>query len=288
MFFIKKSIKNNKWRIFLSLIYALGLIGIGLVLFGKASPWWLLAALIWSKIVQLIGHSIGMHRYFSHKSFKTSRLGEDVMAWFSVPLGIGSPIQYARNHRFHHRAVDTENDLHSPVNDGKILTAIGAWAFHDVNWFMNKGTENVRDLLVQPTFRWINKRYYWIWYSALLSTALIDWRISIYLLAMPSFIFHLELNIFVNTIGHSWGYRNFKTKDLSRNNKWVQLWTLGEGLHNNHHARPSLFDFAAKPDESDISAWVIRKFFIYERPVPTEIVRPAVFSRTENLSNASI
>lgn len=271
VFALKVFLKKNKWRIFLSIIYAVSLAGIGLVVAEKAHWGWLLAALVWSKCFQLIGHSIGMHRYFSHRSFRTTKLGEDIMAWFSVPLGIGSPIQYARNHRFHHRAVDSEHDLHSPHNDGKLRTLVGAWAFHDVDWFLAKGTENVRDLLRQPTFNFINDWYYTIWYGALALAFLADWRVAVFLLALPSFIFHIELNVFVNTIGHSWGYRNFETADHSRNNKWVQLWTLGEGLHNNHHARPYLASFAAKEDESDISAWVIRRFF----ETAAKEVRPA-------------
>lgn len=261
MFALRVFLKKNKWRIFLSTIYVVSLFGIGAVLFGRAHWAWLFAALIWSKTFQLIGHSIGMHRYFSHRSFRTSKFGENVLAWFSVPLGIGSPIQYARNHRYHHRAVDGEADLHSPHNDGKFLTLIGAWAFHDVDWFLAKGTENVRDLLRRPTLKFINDWYYTMWLAVLAITFAIDWRIAVFLVALPSFIFHLELNIFVNTVGHSWGYRNFETEDQSRNNKWVQAWTLGEGLHNNHHARPYSYTFAVKTDESDISAWMIRKFF---------------------------
>ena len=257
---MKTFITQNKWRIFLSLIYGISLYGIFQLIFAQVSIYWFIAALVWSKIVQVIGHSIGMHRYFSHHSFDTTPTGEKVMAWFSFLLGIGSPIQYARNHRHHHRAVDTKNDLHSPTNDGKLKTALGFWAFHDVTWFLNKGTENVRDLVRHPTYKFINNWYYTMWYTLLVISFLINWKIAVFLVAMPSFIYHMELNIFVNCIGHSWGYRNFDTNDTSRNNKWVQHWTLGEGLHNNHHEHCHLYDFAVKKDESDFSAWIIEKF----------------------------
>lgn len=255
-----KFINQNKWRIFLSLIYAGSLFGLFQVITGGVSLWWLTVALIWSKIIQLIGHSIGMHRYFSHKSFDTTPRYEKIMAWFSFLLGIGSPIQYARNHRFHHRVVDQPNDLHSPSNDGKIKTALGLWAFHDVDWFMRRGTEYVRDLITHPTYKFINNWYYTMWYSLMAISLIISWKILIFLVIMPSFIYHMELNIFVNCIGHSWGYRNFNTKDTSTNNQWVQTWTLGEGLHNNHHAHCHLYDFAVKKNEWDVSAWVIEKF----------------------------
>ncbi|CAB4122165.1 OLE1 Fatty-acid desaturase [uncultured Caudovirales phage] len=253
-------IKQNKWRILLGIIYASAILGIGLAIAGMASLWWLLAGLVTSKIVQLIGHSIGLHRFFSHKSFDTTKTWENVMAWVSILLGIGSPIQYARNHRFHHRTSDTKDDIHSSHFDGRISTALGLWAFHDVSWFMTKGTEATRDLMSNPTLRFINKHYYPIWYSLIAITLLIDWRITLYLLMLPSFIFHLEVNGMVNTACHIWGYRNFETKDYSRNLKWVAYWMMGEGYHNNHHARPHLWDCGVKEDEWDGSAWFIEKF----------------------------
>jgi stearoyl-CoA desaturase (delta-9 desaturase) len=95
---------------------------------------------------------------------------------------------------------------------------------------------------------------------------LIDWHITLYLLALPSLIYHFELNMFVNCSGHSWGYRNFDTTDESKNSKLVQYWTLGEGLHNNHHAHAQLYNFAVKKGESDISAWFIDKFLAIDGP----------------------
>lgn len=253
-------IKQNKWRILLTLIYTTAIVGIFLAASGYVSFWWLLAGLVWSKTMQMVGHAIGLHRYFSHKCFDTTRAWENVMAWTSVLCGIGSPIQYARNHRYHHRASDTEKDLHSPLVDNPIGNAFGLWAFHDVNWFMDKGTESVRDLMNDPTLKFINAWYYPIWYSLIAITLFIDWRITVYLLALPSFIFHIEVNTCVNTACHIWGYRNFETKDASRNLKWVAWWMQGEGFHNNHHARPHLYDCAVKRDEFDASAWFIEKF----------------------------
>ena len=60
-------IKQNKYRLFLSIIY---IVGIGSIIFAfiNVSPLWLLAALLWNKIIELVGHNIGMHRYFTHKS----------------------------------------------------------------------------------------------------------------------------------------------------------------------------------------------------------------------------
>lgn len=263
---VLKKINTNKYRLFLGTIYLVSFYAIGLILFGDVSAWWLLAALVWSKIIQLIGHSVGMHRYFSHKSFNTTLNGERLMAWTSLLLGVGSPIQYARNHRQHHKVVDKPTDWHSPKNDGRLYTALGIWEFNSLSWFMERGGMTPRDLLVHPTYRFIHDHYYKIWGALTAITLLINWHITLYLLAVPSFIYHIELNVWVNCVGHSWGYRNFDTEDQSRNNQWVQTFSLGEGLHNNHHAHAQLYDFAVKKGESDISAWFIEKFLAVPGP----------------------
>ena len=42
----------------------------------------------------------------------------------------------------------------------------------------------------------------------------------------------------VNSVTHMWGYRNYETDELSRNNLLVGYLSAGEGWHNNHHADP--------------------------------------------------
>jgi fatty-acid desaturase len=42
----------------------------------------------------------------------------------------------------------------------------------------------------------------------------------------------------VNSFTHLWGYRNYETRDNSKNNYWVAAIATGEGWHNNHHADP--------------------------------------------------
>jgi len=42
----------------------------------------------------------------------------------------------------------------------------------------------------------------------------------------------------VNSISHMYGYRNYETRENSRNNCLVALATSGEGWHNNHHVDP--------------------------------------------------
>jgi stearoyl-CoA desaturase (delta-9 desaturase) len=258
-------LKTNEYRIFLSIIYILSFYGI-YKLFVDVSLWWLLIAAVWSKFIQLFGHSIGMHRYFAHKNFNTTPAKEKFLAWISVFLGVGSPIQYARNHRQHHRVADQLIDYHSPVNDGKFYTMLGIWEFNNLQWFIEHGGITPRDLLINSTYRFIHDNYYKMWYVAIIITALVDIRITIYVLALPSLLTHIDFNVLTNYVGHAWGYRNFDTPDQSKNNKWVHLISPGEGFHNNHHAHPYLYDFAVKKNEIDSTAQLIEKLFAVDGP----------------------
>ena len=64
----------------------------------------------------------------------------------------------------------------------------------------------------------------------------------------------------VNSICHKFGYRTFQTKDQSRNNVLISLFTFGEGFHNNHHAFPQSAQFGRTRWESilDSGYWVVR------------------------------
>lgn len=257
---LSKKINTNKFRLFLLFIYTFGLYAVYRC-FTDVSVWWIVAGIVWAKIVILIGHNIGMHRLFSHMSFDTNRLGENIIAWFSVLVGVGSPIQYARNHRFHHLHSDKPLDWHSPKNDGYLFTMFGLWQFRPLSWFMQRGGMMPRDLLYHPTYKFIHDNYYLIWATLLSVTCLIDWRIALYLVIFPSFFYHMEVNLFTNCICHGLGYRNFNTPDGSTNNKWLQWWMMGESLHNNHHGKSNLYDFAVKRGEFDFSGWVAEKLF---------------------------
>ena len=64
----------------------------------------------------------------------------------------------------------------------------------------------------------------------------------------------------INSITHLFGSRPFETRERSRNNAWLVIPTLGEGLHNNHHAFPESAMFGLRWWHLDIGGWVILLF----------------------------
>ena len=55
----------------------------------------------------------GYHRYFSHRSFKASRLVQFLLALGGTLCLQKGPLWWAANHRVHHRYADRPTDLHS-------------------------------------------------------------------------------------------------------------------------------------------------------------------------------
>jgi stearoyl-CoA desaturase (delta-9 desaturase) len=68
----------------------------------------------------------------------------------------------------------------------------------------------------------------------------------------------------VNGIGHAWGYRNYESKDHSRNFFPAGLLFGGEELHNNHHADPRSARFRRRWFEFDVG-WIYIKLMSWVR-----------------------
>ncbi len=174
----------------------------------------------------------GYHRYFAHRSFKTSRPFQFVlgfMATTSVQKGV---LWWAAHHRNHHRFSDTPADIHSPQQRGFWWSHVG-WILSDQ--YQETELDRIRDFAKFPELRWLNR-----WHLAppvALAAALLlagGWSalvwgffVSTVLLWHGSFC--------VNSLAHVFGRRRYQTTDSSRNSLLIALITMGEGWHNNHH-----------------------------------------------------
>lgn len=188
------------------------------------------------------------HRYFSHKTFRTSRAVQFVFAVIGAACVQRGPLWWAAHHRNHHRNADTALDPHSPTVYGFLWSHMG--------WFLTPRAfrtelERVPDLAKYPELRWLDR--YDIAVPVLLAVALYflgvllqhvapQWHTSGAQMLVWGFfvstivLFHATVTI--NSLAHRWGSRRYATHDDSRNNVWLALITFGEGWHNNHHFFP--------------------------------------------------
>lgn len=206
--------------------------------------WIVCAVLYFGRMFWITG---GYHRYFAHKSYKTSRWFQFVIAFMAQTSAQKGALWWAAHHRHHHRHSDTPKDPHS-------MKLYGFWYSH-VGWIIGpdyKETDfkTIGDYAKYPELVWLNKHYLVppvtlaIFVMALgawvnggspllmfthhgLSTLFIGFFLSTVLLYHGTFS--------INSIMHKFGKQRYESGDESKNSLWLALLTMGEGWHNNHH-----------------------------------------------------
>jgi stearoyl-CoA desaturase (delta-9 desaturase) len=231
---------------------------LSIVLAFTNSLWWLLlASFVWAKIVHFVFLQIGLHRYFAHNSFTTGRYRHLFLAAGSILTGQGSPITWSINHLYHHKNSDTDQDIHSPKH---------GWLHTALLWPLQGKAVGIspKHLVKDKPVMWIHNHYFSIWTVLFTLTLIIDWKFCLYGLVAPAGWSLLYSNIVGYLINHSkfpGSYQTFETGDNSWNNKWVQCFQIGEGLHNNHHYNMKAYNQAMRPGEFDPAAKIVDIFF---------------------------
>ena len=243
-------ILSTEYKIKLLLIFNHIVFIIGLF---YASTYWLLLTVVGWILINRIGGEIALHRYFSHKSFETTKIKEIILFVLSIFNCVGSPMMWVGIHRKHHAKSDTDDDPHGNQSILKIWSTF--WKPYHIE------TKYLIDLMKDPTHRFFHKNYFKILIATYVALGLIAWQIPVFLISGSSLI-TLHSAGLVNTFCHKYGYRNFNTKDNSTNNTLVNIITLGSGLHNNHHAAPMNYSNKVKNSEYDLPGWIIEKFFV--------------------------
>jgi stearoyl-CoA desaturase (Delta-9 desaturase) len=182
--------------------------------------------------VRMFFVTAGYHRYFSHRSFKTSRWFQFVIAFMATSSTQKGVLWWAAHHRHHHRFSDQEEDLHSPTLFGFFWAHVG-WILSDR--YNETRFDYIADFAKFPELRWLNK-YFLVPPIVLgVATFLIGgWGMLIWGFFLSTvLVWHDTFTI--NSLSHLFGRRRFETDDTSRNNWLLAIMTLGEGWHNNHH-----------------------------------------------------
>lgn len=254
---ILKNLKEN---------HSLIIITLPMIAMGLFAGYSLAISFSWDKLllvclgyffINIIGVTAGLHRYFSHKSFKASRGKEILMLYASTLSGQGSPVWWVALHRgYHHRKSDTLMDPHSPIH--------GFW--HSIFlWIFRIKVDSISfryavDAMRNKDVMWFSTHYTKIWLISNILFGLISIEFMLFFSMLPAFITLITYNL-TNSINHmGFGYSNFNTRDNSKNVIWIWPLVLGECWHNNHHGRPGNYHFGIKWWEFDPSGLFIRVF----------------------------
>lgn len=213
---------------------------------------YVLSSIITFYALSILGISMTLHRYYTHKSFEMNSLLHWVFTSIAIIAGRGSPLGWVYIHRLHHATSDTEKDPHSPhFNKFKI---VGFKPTYDeskkINYFI------VKELLTKTHIN-IDKYYMLFILSYIILLGLINLNLIFYLWALPVFAVSVSQLAF-NYFAHKHGYRNFATKDHSTNNAYLWPFILGDAWHNNHHSNPAVVTTRIKWWELDPVDFIIR------------------------------
>ena len=262
-------------------VVRVGVIGVPLAGLGLAG--WLAwgGALHWQDLVVLAivysltgaGITVGYHRLFTHRSFKTTRAMRALFAVLGSMAVEGSVIEWVATHRKHHAFSDRSGDPHSPHADHAPgwRGAVRGLVHAHVGWmFRGKDQANprryARDLVADVDLRFISRTFP-LWVVAGLA---LPFGLGVALTgsvvggltgllwggAVRIFLLH-HATFSINSLCHFFGRAPFGTGDESRNLVWLAPITFGEAWHNNHHAFPTSARHGLGRRQPDPGAWLI-------------------------------
>jgi stearoyl-CoA desaturase (Delta-9 desaturase) len=196
---------------------------------------WSWQAAVWlasSYVLRMFTVTGVYHRYFSHRTYKTSRVAQFIFALIGVTSVQKGPLWWASHHRRHHKHSDTPEDIHSPRQRG-------FWWSH-MFWilaerYQTADLSNLKDFTKYPELRFLDRFEQAIVVVAAAILFAVGGATALFWGFFVPTVLVWHATFAINSLAHVWGGRRYQTTDDSRNNALLALVTLGEGWHNNHH-----------------------------------------------------
>jgi stearoyl-CoA desaturase (delta-9 desaturase) len=269
--------------------------GICLAAFWVGFSWTAMLTAIVLYFVRMFAITGFYHRYFSHRTFKTSRAGQFIFGVLGATAVQRGPIWWAAHHRHHHIFSDKPSDVHSPSQHGFVWSHMG--------WFLSRqhlqpDFSRVKDLMKYPELRFLDR-------FDVLVPVVFALGVFLFGVLLQQLAPHLGTNGWqmliwgffistvatyhgtytINSLSHVFGKQRYRTGDTSRNNLWLALLTLGEGWHNNHHHYPAATRQGFYWWEIDVTYYLLKLMsftgLIWDlRPVPYAIRESTLHAAT--------
>jgi stearoyl-CoA desaturase (delta-9 desaturase) len=208
-----------------------------LVVSGTVTPAWLLLTFVVYLAIQL-SVSVGLHRYYAHRSFECSKFWQYFFAIVGTLSFHGSPIAFVHVHHAHHKYADTDKDSH-----------VAGWQFFFLRRYRVPEGMNSRTLirLARDPFQ-----LFLLEYSAALCLLLLGILFLISpTLALFGYVTPLGLYFFFTAIHQTTSHTHKGPRDM----QWLELlMPICEWRHAYHHKHPTRWDWGTL----DMGAYLIR------------------------------
>jgi len=238
---------------------------------GRGLSWVDVTLMVVMYVFSGLGVTVGLHRYFTHGSFRAKRWLKIVMAVAGSVAIEGPVVRWVADHRRHHAFSDREGDPHSPWRYGESVGALtkGLWYAHS-GWLFDREQTNPRkyapDLIKDKDVAAVSRYFPALVAASLLVPPLVgglvtwSWQGALTAffwasLVRVAMLHHVTWSI--NSICHAVGKQPFKSRDRSGNVWWLAIFSFGESWHNLHHADPTSARHGVLKGQVDLSARVI-------------------------------
>jgi fatty-acid desaturase len=208
-----------------------------LVFSGAESYNWLWLTLFAYMVIQ-VSVSVGLHRYYTHRSFECSRFWQYFFAVVGTLSFHASPIAFVHVHHAHHKYADTDKDSH-----------VAGWRFFFLRRYQVPEGMNSRVLirLARDPFQ-----IFLLEYSAALCLLLF---VTLFLvsptLALFGYVTPIALYFFFTAVHQTTSHTHKGPRDM----QWLELlMPICEWRHAYHHKYPTRWDWGAL----DLGSYFIR------------------------------
>jgi stearoyl-CoA desaturase (delta-9 desaturase) len=226
------------------------LFGLGLYFYGIGI--YQVSVFLLSYFVSVLGEEIGLHRYYTHRSFETTKFKENIILILSMLSAIGPVIWFVGTHRLHHKYSDTGRDPHSPYHISPLSVWICKWKKYKIPYSL------IKDLCKDKKQIYAIRYYHLFWACIWIFGLLLAPCFTCFFCGGISMTYNVIMA--VNTIGHM--SENGKTYQVAGcDNKILAFLTAGAANHNTHHRYPSKYDQNIN-GKFDLVGIIIKKFFI--------------------------
>jgi fatty-acid desaturase len=207
------------------------------------------------------GHSLGMHRRLIHRSFDCPHWLERVFVYLGTLVGMAGPYGMIRQHDIRDWA-QRRADCHPYLAHRSGFWRDAWWQLH-CELKLDHGPELVIEpqVAADPFYRFLDRT--WMWQQ--LPWAILFWSIG----GLPWVVWGIAVRVALSVTGHwlvgyfahNQGPRNWHVSGAGvqgYNVPYASFLTMGEALHNNHHAYPASARFNHHAGEIDPGWWVLR------------------------------
>lgn len=231
--------RHSSWHVGFGYIFGLLgiMVGITLLILGKVSPWWIIGWVIVHHL-NIVMVSAGLHRYFCHGCFKTTKFWHNFMILYSPTMLYGSPYAWATAHTTHHEYTDTPKDPHD-VSWRYLLFK----QFRDVSLVQKR----LKRIAGDPLIDFVHRYWFALWLLFAVTLFTISPVIFLFCYLMPMGTAQL-FGVIHQLVSHKGGKpNNFPLLEYI-------FPTGGEWMHKIHHDNPRNQSFRSKWWHLDLGA----------------------------------